>query len=1258
MSLFFVTPSSRRRTGQDGFALVIALSLMAFVLLLILSLTTLIRVETQSAEMVSAQVEAEQTALLGLQVALGELQKAAGPDQRVTATAEVLNDATNIYTGGIDVPAGQGSWTGVWKSDTVSVGTPSYDPTTPNARSFIGWLVSGTDTNGNFALPTTLAQVATDVGTAGMANGIPNYVTLFKRSDGTPYSQVEKVRVASDTSGDRYFAFHVDDEAVKADLSWSETPAVGAGSFAQSRAQARRLSAVPGPDFGALNGGDDNGPFGSVTYPLSIDSSALLTDVLKIQAPTDLTVTMSDSTEASKWLKGNRADMTWGSRGVMADVKWGGLRRDLSLAFEMDGDADVTASEQPSKFNRQVGEFVGGADRLAAAQAALGMNGVKERFLYQVTQSDGTPFSGDLQRADSVVRGPNWWALRDYANLYKRLEGSGGDYSLAARSYYPNVSAAGNKDYHLGFMFGRVVGKAAFTWDSVITHNGSEPYIFKPARANYAPVLLGNATFYSALAVNPTADGVSAELALGIDPFFFLWNPYNRKLTFDRYALRMTTLPGHITFWVTKSDGSRERHGPVAISRFLAVQAGATVDWDLTYLVSDLTLEPGEVVVVSPGSNRDPADANEYHDNAFPGTNTNNASGAILAKMPNEFGKNWQTVQLDLATDQVEFLLSNNINATVGGSLAGKQTNAELFWINSYIAPPNTKAIDLADASNPGDHIQQIGGNVGGRHPVEEYFDPPRLNVGQPLPNPTGMVNANTLVSAKTFFGATCFLTKPSNHGGDYRDNVDSVVEVFTQFNPFPVGGYNDIWRPCHLSQVFSSIADPSDIETLMLRSGINFPGSLPNNAYWGESYEEGSTSIPMLNIPSAPILSMASFSHANLTIGTQQPFRAVGNSWASVFISPDSPYGELQGGWQNLTGSDASWLLNDSLFDRYYLSGMATDFTIGGGGYSPVGTLSDTLNDFFSADYQAAQANPVVVPYLPDGALAADVVAALAADDGYKKMAAYSLIHGAFNVNSTSVAAWEAFLGGNRNLSVDYAQNGGSDSANGTPFPQGTSPSAPENGADTYWSGFSRLTDSQITRLAEEIVEEVKLRGPFMSLADFVNHRVGSPKNNATHYMGALQAAIEGADINAAVKAGAGGVTPAYGALAAYMPDVDPNSTRVTSTGIATDITQADLLLPLAPRLTARADTFRIRAYGEVRSKVGSEVSSQAVCEAVVQRIPEYVDPDTDPTNNEPWDEATDPLNPSASTLNASNQQFGRRFKIVSFRWLASDEI
>ena len=63
--------------------------------------------------------------------------------------------------------------------------------------------------------------------------------------------------------------------------------------------------------------------------------------------------------DMSDWLRDQRAHFTWGSRGVLADVKQGGLRRDLSLAFEMDGDADITASEQPALFNQQVGEFVG-----------------------------------------------------------------------------------------------------------------------------------------------------------------------------------------------------------------------------------------------------------------------------------------------------------------------------------------------------------------------------------------------------------------------------------------------------------------------------------------------------------------------------------------------------------------------------------------------------------------------------------------------------------------------------------------------------------------------------------------------------------------------------------------------------------------------------------------------------------------------------------------------------------------------------------
>ena len=114
----------RTHTNRSGFALVIALGLMAFVLLLLLSITTLVQVETRSSQTQLHQMEAEQGALLGLQVALGELQKNAGPDQRVTATAGIVN--------GVAADGSTQHYTGVWSSE----------PNIPAANRFIQWLVS------------------------------------------------------------------------------------------------------------------------------------------------------------------------------------------------------------------------------------------------------------------------------------------------------------------------------------------------------------------------------------------------------------------------------------------------------------------------------------------------------------------------------------------------------------------------------------------------------------------------------------------------------------------------------------------------------------------------------------------------------------------------------------------------------------------------------------------------------------------------------------------------------------------------------------------------------------------------------------------------------------------------------------------------------------------------------------------------------------------------------------------------------------
>ena len=62
--------------------------------------------------------------------------------------------------------------------------------------------------------------------------------------------------------------------------------------------------------------------------------------------------------------------------------------------------------------------------------------------------------------------------------------------------------------------------------------------------------------------------------------------------------------------------------------------------------------------------------------------------------------------------------------------------------------------------------------------------------------------------------------------------------------------------------------------------------------------------------------------------------------------------------------------------------------------------------------------------------------------------------------------------------------------------------------------------------------------------------------------------------------------------------------SGRNNATGVPLEINQANILLPLAPKLSARSDTFRIRAYGEVRDADDNIIAS-ATCEAVVQRCP-----------------------------------------------------
>ena len=91
----------------------------------------------------------------------------------------------------------------------------------------------------------------------------------------------------------------------------------------------------------------------------------------------------------------------------------------------------------------------------------------------------------------------------------------------------------------------------------------------------------------------------------------------------------------------------------------------------------------------------------------------------------------------------------------------------------------------------------------------------------------------------------------------------------------------------------------------------------------------------------------------------------------------------------------------------------------------------------------------------------------------------------------------------------------------------------------------------------------------------------------------------------------------------------------------------QSDVLASLGNILTVRDDTFTIRAYGCVRNNEGA-VLSQCWCEATVQRTIDYVDPVDAPTAAEFSADLE-----HTTKLSRKNRDFGRRFKVTSFKWL-----
>jgi len=299
--------------SERGLALLLVVSLLALVTLLVVSLAVITRVETQLSSTVVARAQARANALFALEVAVGQLQRYAGPDQRTTATSSFTSapEATNNYTG-------------VWDTNSGS-----KDP--------MIWLVSGNVGASIPSVPGAEETLEELVGTG---------LSHIKGDVRTPTEDIlganENVPADGSSSVGR-FAWWVGDEGVKASIALADRSAevdYGIWSTIENRWRLRQQLASS-PTLFQSNDTSDTG-----IDPLDSSNSSLLGDVFD-RVQLGLLRPVVDKSDLPNFLRTRFQSLTDRTYSVLANPEPGlngGLMSDLSIQPGLLGDAFVAFS--------------------------------------------------------------------------------------------------------------------------------------------------------------------------------------------------------------------------------------------------------------------------------------------------------------------------------------------------------------------------------------------------------------------------------------------------------------------------------------------------------------------------------------------------------------------------------------------------------------------------------------------------------------------------------------------------------------------------------------------------------------------------------------------------------------------------------------------------------------------------------------------------------------------------------------------------
>lgn len=1184
-----------RDLRSRGFALVITLSLMVLLTLLVVGLLSLSGIALRDTSNNEAMATARNNARLAVMLAIGELQRSLGPDKTVSAPAEILA-----------VKPAKPNTVGAWQSWDFNPSSNGLNYRAEKTKRFQRWLVSSID---------PLAATAEEFGSAEWTGDTIELVgdaALGGKADATAKVRAGKVPVTRDrTKLQGALAWHVADESAKARINQYRDP-----SLNTTLAQKRALLAGHRPDPSVVKSTTGE----QLTFMPKDDTAANFSAAdASIPKITDLDQAnlLADATGK---IKAFRNDVTPYSLGVITDARHGGLKQDLSSVFEMN-------TNLPSEFaNKQ---------------------------LYQ---------SAQLPTGDSD---PYWSTLSSYYNIFRSITNRDTNPSIVTKLPVKDVEITSQTN-PTTFLPGPVIAKV----ELVLT------FVARESHGMWTPLL--------------TAQSPDLKYMghLILAPLITLHNPYNINLSFDELDVSFQNVPVAFKFYVNgvaqntslvslnslywNDNLSQDRKFILGIANWADYTAGTTTR------SGPIIMKPGQTMVC--GIYMDPHTIFSQGDDSSWITNDRDLNGKFVKASPGykgcAFGYDMDVLSPDdyslppvEQSDGVFKVLGLKATDTVRMDFAIQKPpmdpSGQFQVLATIISNGVTKKYGGLNFKYATDATLKSVFPTVYHYPASGDFQASSAHVSNTI-TPEAWFSNHAAAKTVAVFSAYAHTT----NGGVYETGTRSVAggalnalrdgrlagKPFLFNNPARTVVSIDLSKEklCAHSHELNLQPMGASFDDYLEVDDTNRSPYLTGNST-DKSRGRGIKSGSYLELPVGPLQTIADFRRSNALTSFYLPnfVQPVANSMVSPLMSTNK-VSQTDASVAAYALLDHSVLANHALYDRFYFSTFATAGTV-----TPDQVFSEFMDGKRVLPEQGFQ------PHLPAGKSIEAAKSELfsssqPSNTAYQMAAEYQMLRGPFNVNSMSVQAWKAMLAtlNKGQLVTLWAKNATLETkaATGILIPGmsllngGGSNSQPnsskiDNLNTNAWNGCHELTETQIEQLATRIVEQVRLRGPFLSLSEFVNRQIGTESELTRS--GALDAAISKSGVNDNFLSQVPITVADVSDPKLYNYKTPMAVAGNPAAGAPGFIGQGELMRLLEPAATVHGDTFVIRVCGEAWDAKG-KVIARAYAEAVVQRMPEYVDSVDRPSLNVYTD----------AKAALANRTFGRRINVVAFHWLASNEI